>query len=114
MKNFNNNLKKYEFNMKPIKLFDSFAGIGALHQALKELGYTEEEITKIKDEHINLNDEIIVTVIATGFEDEQKKQAQQQRRTYPQPDVIETLEEEPETNDDDDSDFFSSLRKRGF
>lgn len=38
MKNFNNNLKKYEFNMKPIKLFDSFAGIGALHQALKELG----------------------------------------------------------------------------
>ena len=62
----------------------------------------------------NLNDEIIVTVIATGFEDEQKKQAQQQRRTYPQPDVIETLEEEPETNDDDDSDFFSSLRKRGF
>ena len=49
-----------------------------------------------------------------SFEDEQKKQAQQQRRTYPQPDVIETLEEEPETNDDDDSDFFSSLRKRGF
>ena len=62
----------------------------------------------------NLNDEIIVTVIATGFEDEQNKQSQQQLRTYPQPDVIETLEEEPETNDDDDSDFFSSLRKRGF
>ena len=44
MKNFNNNLKKYEFNMKPIKLFDSFAGIGALHQALKELGVPIELI----------------------------------------------------------------------
>ena len=42
MKNFNNNLKKYEFNMKPIKLFDSFAGIGALHQALNELGVPVE------------------------------------------------------------------------
>ena len=44
MKNFNNNLKKYEFNMKPVKLFDSFAGIGALHQALKELGVPIELI----------------------------------------------------------------------
>ena len=38
MKVFNNNLKKYKFNMKPIKIFDSFAGIGSLHQALKKLG----------------------------------------------------------------------------
>ena len=38
MKEFNNNLVKYDFEMKKIKLFDSFAGIGALHQALKELG----------------------------------------------------------------------------
>lgn len=44
MKIFNNNLKKYEFDMKPIKLFDSFAGIGALHQALKELGVPIELI----------------------------------------------------------------------
>ena len=38
MKEFNNNLIKYNFNIKQIKLFDSFAGIGALHQSLKELG----------------------------------------------------------------------------
>ena len=38
MKEFNNNLVKYDFEMEKIKLFDSFAGIGALHQALKELG----------------------------------------------------------------------------
>lgn len=44
MKIFNNNLKKYEFDIKPIKLFDSFAGIGALHQALKELGVPIELI----------------------------------------------------------------------
>lgn len=44
MKIFNNNLKKYDFDMKPIKLFDSFAGIGALHQALKELGVPIELI----------------------------------------------------------------------
>ena len=44
MKIFNNNLKKYDFDMKPIKLFDSFAGIGALHQALKELGVPSELI----------------------------------------------------------------------
>ena len=68
----------------------------------------------------NLNDEIIVTVIATGFEDEKKQQVQQpqaqpRRSTYqPQPDIIETLEEEVEDTQDDDTDFFSSLRKRGF
>ncbi len=39
MKEFNNNnLIKYDFEMEEIKLFDSFAGIGALHQSLKELG----------------------------------------------------------------------------
>lgn len=38
MKEFNNNLVKYDFKMEEIKLFDSFAGIGALHQSLKELG----------------------------------------------------------------------------
>lgn len=39
MKEFNNNnLVKYGFEMEEIKLFDSFAGIGALHQSLKELG----------------------------------------------------------------------------
>ncbi|WP_396349930.1 DNA cytosine methyltransferase [Clostridium tetani] len=31
-------MKKLNFNMEEIKLFDSFAGIGALHQSLKELG----------------------------------------------------------------------------
>ena len=31
-------LQKFNFNMETIRLFDSFAGIGALHQALKELG----------------------------------------------------------------------------
>jgi DNA (cytosine-5)-methyltransferase 1 len=31
-------LVKHEFDMEEIKLFDSFAGIGALHHSLKELG----------------------------------------------------------------------------
>lgn len=44
MKTFNNFLKKYNFNMNTIKLFDSFAGIGALHQSLKELGIPVELI----------------------------------------------------------------------
>lgn len=35
---YNNILEKLNFKMDEIKLFDSFAGIGALHQALKELG----------------------------------------------------------------------------
>ena len=38
MKIFNNNLQKYNFNMKTIRVFDVFSGIGALHQSLKELG----------------------------------------------------------------------------
>jgi DNA (cytosine-5)-methyltransferase 1 len=38
MKEFTNNLTKYNFKMDEIKLFDAFAGIGALHQSLKELG----------------------------------------------------------------------------
>ena len=45
MKEFTNNiLKKLNFRLNEggIKLFDSFAGIGALHQALKELGVTVE------------------------------------------------------------------------
>ena len=35
---YTKNLIKYIFNMEEIKLFDSFAGLGALHQSLKELG----------------------------------------------------------------------------
>lgn len=35
---YKNIMKKINFNMEEIKLFDSFAGIGALHQSLKELG----------------------------------------------------------------------------
>lgn len=32
-----NNLEKFEFNMDTIELFDSFAGIGALHKSLTKL-----------------------------------------------------------------------------
>lgn len=42
MKEFRNNLKRYNFTMDKIQLFDSFAGIGALHQSLKELGVPVE------------------------------------------------------------------------
>lgn len=35
---YQNNLIKYNFNMEEIKLFDSFAGIGALHKSLQKLG----------------------------------------------------------------------------
>ena len=35
---YNNILEKLNFNVEEIKLFDSFAGIGSLHQSLKELG----------------------------------------------------------------------------
>lgn len=35
---WNNNLEKYDFLMEEIRIADFFAGIGALHQALKELG----------------------------------------------------------------------------
>ena len=38
MNNFIKNLTKLNFNMEEIKLFDSFAGLGALHQSLNELG----------------------------------------------------------------------------
>ena len=39
MKEFKNEiLERLKFNMEEIKLFDSFAGIGALHNALKMLG----------------------------------------------------------------------------
>jgi len=42
MKEFTNNFTKYNFKMDKIKLFDSFAGIGSLHQSLKELGVPTE------------------------------------------------------------------------
>lgn len=35
---YNDIMKKMNFNMEDIKLFDSFAGIGAMYQSLKELG----------------------------------------------------------------------------
>lgn len=35
---WNNNLEKLNFEMEEIRIFDIFAGIGALHQSLKELG----------------------------------------------------------------------------
>lgn len=35
---WNNNLEKFKFEMEEIRVFDIFAGIGALHQSLKELG----------------------------------------------------------------------------
>lgn len=38
MKMWNNNLEKLNFKMEEIRVFDIFAGIGALHQSLKELG----------------------------------------------------------------------------
>src|SRR5574344_769163 len=39
---YTKNLIKYNFDMDKIKLFDSFAGLGALHQSLKELGVPTE------------------------------------------------------------------------
>ena len=60
----------------------------------------------------NLSDEIIVTVIATGFEERQK----QSSNNLANHNKIETLTEDELTgSDDDDSNYiFSSLRKRGF
>lgn len=37
-KKWNNNLEKLKFDMDEIRIFDAFAGVGALHQSLKELG----------------------------------------------------------------------------
>lgn len=60
MKEFNNdNLIKYNFSMKPVKLFDSFAGIGALHQSLKELG-APVELTGISE----IDVEAIISYVA--------------------------------------------------
>ena len=60
----------------------------------------------------NLNDEIIVTVIATGFEDEANSRVVQNIANHTK---IETLTEEDMASDDDsDGYIFSSLRKRGF
>lgn len=42
LNNYTKNLIKYNFDMDKIKLFDSFAGLGALHQSLKELGVPTE------------------------------------------------------------------------
>ena len=38
MNNYTKNLTKFNFNMEEVKVFDSFAGLGALHQSLNELG----------------------------------------------------------------------------
>jgi DNA (cytosine-5)-methyltransferase 1 len=38
LNNYIKNLTKFNFNMEEIRLFDSFAGLGALHQSLNELG----------------------------------------------------------------------------
>lgn len=35
---WNNSLEKFNYKMEEIRIFDIFAGIGALHQSLKELG----------------------------------------------------------------------------
>lgn len=49
MKEFKNReLIKYNFNMDTIRVFDVFAGIGALHQSLKELGIPTK-ITNISE-----------------------------------------------------------------
>lgn len=49
MKEFTNSeLVKYNFNMDKIRVFDVFAGIGALHQSLKELGIPTK-ITNISE-----------------------------------------------------------------
>lgn len=54
----------------------------------------------------NLNDEIIVTVIATGFEDAQKQQSSSTQKVE---------QSVPDDDDDgDDSDLPPFLRKRGF
>jgi DNA (cytosine-5)-methyltransferase 1 len=44
MKEFTNNLIKYNFKMDDIELFDSFAGVGALHQNLTELGIPTKNV----------------------------------------------------------------------
>ena len=64
----------------------------------------------------NLNDEIIVTVIATGFEDAEKQARLAAERSASLSHAkIETLTEDDVTGDDDDDSYiFSSLRKRGF
>ena len=61
------------------------------------------ELSKIE----NLNDEIIVTVIATGFEDSEKSKvtASAQR---------ENIQSSDDDDDDGDNDLPPFLRKRGF
>lgn len=55
----------------------------------------------------NLNDEIIVTVIATGFEDSQKESVPSSRSQI-------VSNDNDDDDDDDDSDLPPFLRKRGF
>lgn len=42
LENFKNFLEKYNFKIEPIKLLELFSGIGAIHQALKDLGIPVE------------------------------------------------------------------------
>ena len=60
----------------------------------------------------NLNDEIIVTVIATGFEDEEKKALQNKNEDTKYRNNA--VDEETDGDDDDDFVIPTILRKRGF
>ena len=59
----------------------------------------------------NLNDEIIVTVIATGFEDEEEEPSYQ---SYDKRNETRTESRVSVDDDDDETDIPSFLRKRGF
>lgn len=59
----------------------------------------------------NLNDEIIVTVIATGFEDEEEEPSYQ---SYDKRNEIRTESRVSVDDDDDETNIPSFLRKRGF
>ena len=63
----------------------------------------------------NLNDEIIVTVIATGFEDEKREEEQRAYRSDRPVEANQNMNYRDSSEDDDDSDDIipSFLRKRG-
>ncbi len=61
----------------------------------------------------NLNDEIIVTVIATGFEDN-KEPLYQSYNAPSRREEAKKVEEEPDTGNEDDTIIPAFLRKRGF
>lgn len=61
----------------------------------------------------NLNDEIIVTVIATGFEDKSEPLYQSYSGSRRE-DSRKQIEEEPDSSNDDDTIIPAFLRKRGF